>query len=223
MLCISIFEPTIQRMLEVSEPYDFVEYRLDALGNLELGGNEIYPLYQTGKKTITTFRANQFINNDMRKCHLELAVDYGSNYIDYDIGSPSEHIKALREYSRHTKTKLIISYHNFNETPDITTFNEIIKNALDEGADIVKIATFANDIRDNLRLLTLLNEHKNIVVIGMGVKGKLTRFLGPLLGAPFTFAAPNDGNKTAPGQMTKQEFEEKLCIFNEFTGNRNVR
>jgi 3-dehydroquinate dehydratase len=39
----------------------------------------------------------------------------------------------------------------------------------------------------------------------MGENGKVSRLLSPLFGAFFTFASLEQGNETAPGQMTIQD------------------
>jgi 3-dehydroquinate dehydratase len=44
-----------------------------------------------------------------------------------------------------------------------------------------------------------------MVIIGMGKLGVVTRIAAPLLGAEFTFAAPETGKETAPGQISKDK------------------
>jgi 3-dehydroquinate dehydratase-1 len=73
-----------------------------------------------------------------------------------------------------------------------------------EGADIVKIATTVQNKADAARILSLYEHYQSLVALGMGDEGKITRIASPLLGAPFTFAAPNT-SKTASGQMTDVE------------------
>ncbi len=44
-----------------------------------------------------------------------------------------------------------------------------------------------------------------MVIIGMGEKGVISRIAAPMLGAEFTFAAPEAGKETAPGQISKDK------------------
>ena len=53
-------------------------------------------------------------------------------------------------------TKIIVSAHNFKDTPSDGDLEAIMKKMWTAGADIVKIATTAKDITDCARVLTLL-------------------------------------------------------------------
>ena len=68
--------------------------------------------------------------------------------------------------------------------------------------DIIKIATNVINDNDNIELVKLLiNKDKDIIVLGMGEKGKITRIISPLLGGYLTFASV-DGNISASGQIS---------------------
>jgi 3-dehydroquinate dehydratase type I len=103
--------------------------------------------------------------------------------------------------------KRIISYHNFTETPDNPTLNNIINRATSMGADCIKIAVTARTPEDCSRVMALYSQHSRIIAFAMGEIGKITRIAAPLLGAPFTFAAPNETSLTAPGQLTATQME----------------
>jgi 3-dehydroquinate dehydratase/shikimate dehydrogenase len=53
-------------------------------------------------------------------------------------------------------TKVILSSHNFNETPSAAELQAKAEAMREAGADIVKIATMANDISDAATVLSLL-------------------------------------------------------------------
>ena len=53
-------------------------------------------------------------------------------------------------------TKVILSSHNFTSTPDAASLKAQAKKMHEAGADIVKIATMANDISDAANMLGLL-------------------------------------------------------------------
>ena len=71
------------------------------------------------------------------------------------------------------------------------------------GADVVKLACQVNEPADNIRLLSLYDKEEQLVIVGMGPLGVITRIAGPLLGALFTYAAPKKEMETATGQLTK--------------------
>jgi 3-dehydroquinate dehydratase-1 len=87
-------------------------------------------------------------------------------------------------------------------------------------ADIVKIATFANDMTDSLRMLHLLSKispKQKAILICMGRKGRITRTAGHLFGNYLMYAPLSLREKTADGQITAKELKEiqtlipKLC------------
>jgi 3-dehydroquinate dehydratase-1 len=106
---------------------------------------------------------------------------------------------------------LVVSFHDFDATPPLATLENIVDQAKARGADIVKIATNIRDA-DDIRVLSSLlvsRAGKDLVVIGMGGKGVITRVLFPALGSLMTFAAAL-GHHTAPGQLPYQDMFETL-------------
>lgn len=95
----------------------------------------------------------------------------------------------------------VVSYHNFEETPPVSELTALIDEAKSIGADIVKIAAQVQGKQDvqDLARVTLENAAKNIIIIGMGSEGLVTRFFFPALGSLITFAYV--GRPTAPGQL----------------------
>lgn len=55
-------------------------------------------------------------------------------------------------------TKIILSSHNFKETPPAEELHARAAAMRESGADIVKIATMANDITDAATVLSLLQQ-----------------------------------------------------------------
>jgi 3-dehydroquinate dehydratase len=52
----------------------------------------------------------------------------------------------------------------------------------------------------------------------MGPKGRLVRAVAPLLGSPFTYAAPNRGKATAPGQPRARELANAIAALRRAAG-----
>ena len=71
--------------------------------------------------------------------------------------------------------------------------------------DFVKVVSTARTLADNLAVLKLIEDRSlssHVVGIAMGEEGLLSRVLGPRAGAAFTFASADDGEETAPGQVS---------------------
>lgn len=132
-------------------------------------------------------------SEEARLLVLRTAIVEGADYVDLE-----DDIAA--EVPRFGTTKRIISHHDFHKTPaDLAGLHRRL-SGLD--ADIVKIATMANQSTDTLRMLKLMHA-ATIPTIGlcMGDIGTPSRVLAGRFGAPFTYATFNDDRVLAPGQI----------------------
>jgi len=131
---------------------------------------------------------------------LRSAIVEGVDYVDLE-----DDIATL--IPRYGKTKRIISYHNFRETPE--NLREIHDRLSKMDPDIVKIATMAHSPHDNLRMLRMVRESKTPTIgLCMGEVGTPTRVLCGKFGAPFTFATFHAERMLAPGQLTFKQMLE---------------
>jgi 3-dehydroquinate dehydratase/shikimate dehydrogenase len=129
-----------------------------------------------------------------RQLLIRTAIAEGVDYIDLE-----EDIAA--NIPRFGKTKRIVSYHNFQETPD--DLEAIHARLAGLNADVVKIATMAHSPQDNLRMLRLIKNAKvPTTAFCMGEIGTPSRILIGKFGAPFTYATFHIERTMAPGQLT---------------------
>ena len=136
---------------------------------------------------------------------LQVAQELSPAYLDLDHDTPKEFIEEISH--QFPKIKLILSYHNFTETPsDLEALLERLKEV---PADLYKIACRANSTADSLRMLHFAKKHAPLLAICMGEKGQITRILGPLVGAPWTYAADQ---KPFFGQLPIQELASTYAI-----------
>jgi 3-dehydroquinate dehydratase/shikimate dehydrogenase len=134
---------------------------------------------------------------DARLTALRSAIVAGVEYVDLEDD-------IARTIPRYGKTKRIISYHNFDETPE--NLEEIHARLCKLDADVVKIVTMAKSHFDNIRMLQLVSRSKTPTAgFCMGDLGLLTRVLCCRYGSPFTYCTFNADRELAPGQMTFQE------------------
>jgi 3-dehydroquinate dehydratase/shikimate dehydrogenase len=135
-----------------------------------------------------------------RQLILRTAIAEGVEYIDLE-----EDIAG--DIPRFGRTKRIISYHNFRETPaDLQALHDRMSQ-LDP--DVIKIATLANHPQDNLRMFRLVAQSRIPTVgICMGDIGTPSRILAGKFGSPFTYAAFHTDRTLAPGQLSFEEMKE---------------
>ena len=166
----------------------------------QLSEDQIRQLFSLRKKLIATCRPCEDKEED-RITKLKTAVEAGTDYIDIEFESSDKYRKDLISFAHKFNCDVIISYHNFVCTPDIASLRAIVDESFKKGADVVKIATMVRTNTDNASILSLYNIPGRVVAIGMGNLGKITRIIGPFLGAEFTYAAMDEGIETAPGQI----------------------
>ncbi len=131
---------------------------------------------------------------------LRSAIVEGVDYVDLE-----EDIAG--DIPRFGKTKRIVSYHNFDETPE--NLREIHDRCCESDPDIVKIVTMANSPRDNIRMLQLIGESEiPTVAFCMGEMGIPSRILAGKFGAPFTYASFHQERAMAPGQFSYVQMKE---------------
>ncbi len=210
MICVAISDPDIDNCINTLNTVEMAEIRLDLTGFSEL---EIKKTFAYPTPTIATCRPNE-IGTKKQAETLSMAIEAGANMVDIEIESDISTKKSLIEKAKEHGCKVIISYHNFENTPERDFLHDIAQKCYDEGADIAKLATMVNYNKDNANLLSLYSIEKPIVALGMGDKGKITRIISPLLGAAFTFAAMDSGKPTAPGQIKYSKIKELLQSIN---------
>ena len=133
---------------------------------------------------------------------LRQAIVDGVDYVDLE----EDVAKAIRRYG---KTKRIVSYHDFRQTPEDLSSIHARLAALD--ADVVKLATMANSPHDNLRMMQLVHS-ANVPTIGicMGDLGTPSRILCRRFGSPFTYASFHHERLLAPGQLS---FDQMVNVY----------
>ena len=186
-----------------------VELRADLLN---FTTEQYKSLFGLKSKIVFTCRP-QGIDPEYRKSLFHLAAENKVDYIDLEIESYEPDMEWLSGLCRKNKTDLILSYHNYIETPGIDELTAILKKFYKLGADVAKIATLVKNDEDLLNLLLLYRKQGRKVVLGMGEKGILTRVAALILGAEFSFAAPGKERGTAPGQLTVSDMNELVKIM----------
>jgi 3-dehydroquinate dehydratase/shikimate dehydrogenase len=221
-ICISLCEPTVAA-LEVAiasavKNSDLIEVRLDCLDPLELehGANSITKLLQEALcESILTYRpaeqgGRRVLDDETRQAFWSAAIFSGSFYdVELDLAkrfSSNESPGSLPiDWSR-----TICSHHDFAGVP--AQLDQLFERLAETPARVLKIAVQADDATDCLPMFHLLErartEGREMIALAMGPSGLPTRILGPSRGAFLTYASPESGCETAPGQITARELKE---------------
>ena len=199
LLCVSLMPETTEEALasldRVAGRADLAEIRLDAMQTFDLDRLLAAPPCPI----IVTFRPAREGGlyhgpEDDRLQTLRRAARLGARYIDV------EH-DAVHGLGDVPPERVIVSYHNFDSTPE--DLAGLHYRMAQSGAGTVKVAVTARHILDTVPVLRLLQGATvPTVALSMGERGVLTRILAPKFGALFTYAADDTGPEAAPGQLT---------------------
>lgn len=189
---------------------DVVELRLDYLREVDFE-KLISVIRSIPCQTLLTFRPKKQggksdANLEERLQFWSKAKSLPASFFDFEL----DLAQALKDEKEINWQRVIVSHHDFEKTPDdLETLYERMSNT---PARIIKIATQANDIADCLAHFRLLErakkEGRELIPIAMGEAGKITRILAPSRGAFLTYAALDEAQANAPGQITAKDLRE---------------
>lgn len=144
---------------------------------------------------------------------LRTAIADGVDYVDLEMD-------VAGKIPRYGSTKRIVSYHNFQQTPD--NLPEIHEQMLGLDPDVIKIATMAHSPTDNLQVLRLCRDSKiPTAAFCMGEMGTPSRILCGRFGSPFTYATFSSERRLAPGMLSFQEMRN-LYRYGEIKSDTEV-
>jgi len=113
----------------------------------------------------------------------------------------------LTKYLKSTKTKLLVSWHDFKKTPNATELKKKIVQ-MSKFSNNVKIVSTAKTTDDANRMLELYAKKgkNNLISFAMGDMGRISRILCLYLGSPYTYVSL--GKAVAPGQFSVDEVKK---------------
>lgn len=161
------------------------------------------------------------LSADIRMEILAKAVKLGVDFIDYEYENfkHSDFAGVIKKnLAENSKTKLIISAHNFkNKFENLSQIYEQIFTLCP--AAIAKTAYQANHINDCFEAFDILKKHgKKTIAICMGQAGIISRIIAKKLDAFMTFASIENNAATAPGQLTIEQMKSyRFDIINSET------
>ena len=214
-LCIPIVETTVGKALiaikEANRWADLIELRLDYLKEVKLS-----PIFENRQKPfIVTNRRREeggkYRGEERKRLSvLQEAIGLGADYIDVELAAERSSVQSLIRNKK--ETQVILSFHDFQETPSLKELRRLFGQMIRLGADVIKIVPFARSWEDNLSILSLIpfakEKKQKIVAFCMGEKGKISRIISPFLGAAWTYASLNKSMASAPGQLTVRELKD---------------
>lgn len=209
-ICVSIAENDLSQALDLAAESgllaDVLEIRLDALKVPEFTPfMGLLPNVQLLFTCRPEWEGGGFRGSEEARIELLAAAATGAAYVDIELRTAEGLRTSLIKRARQSGAKVIVSWHDFKTTASRQALESILQEQCRSGADLGKIVTTPRDFRDVLRLMSLQELAAEIgfplCAFCMGEIGAISRIATLELGGAMTYAAPNGGRATAPGQL----------------------
>ena len=230
-ICIPLTSISTDKILteinELKSDFDLVELRIDFFENVD-NFSKVKELLVKIRESYTkallfTFRTKKeggvcemseenyfgLINNAISSGLIDL--------VDIELFRDEDKLKKSVELAKKNQVKVIMSNHDFLNTPSKDEIVNRLVAMQEKGADISKIAVMPNSEEDVLTLLSATLDIKNrygfpCITMSMSKLGVITRISGQLFGSCMTFAAVK--NISAPGQICAKKTREIINLLN---------
>ena len=210
MICVSISQ-LLQLNQAIASGAELIELRLDLIRE---DPAHIYQSIPDRVNTIATCRPGAYDDSERIQV-LKECMNLGATYIDIEVDSSDSDLKIISSHAQKCGSRMIVSYHNFEQAPERNQLESMLHRCYNRGGEIAKIAVQVSYIQDLRNLLSLYDLPGKKVVIGMGDLGRITRVMGPYLGAEFTFASLDKEGETAPGQLSMKQLIDIYKVIEE--------
>jgi 3-dehydroquinate dehydratase-1 len=207
---------------------DLLEWRIDAFDQLEAVDDCLQALQavrtatasvpliftcridrEGGIHKITQQNRLDLITASMRSGMLDI--------VDIELCNEASFIQTVLDAAHAHDVKVMLSYHDFEKTPEKDVILDRLVRAQESGAHIAKVAVTPKNYDDVLVLLdaTLRARTESLqipmVTISMGPEGLVSRLAGGLFGSDITFAIGKSAS--APGQIPIKELRAAMAVL----------
>ena len=215
--CASVAEKTPKRLKQTLtnalKKSAYAEIRFDFL-NQNLVPEALQLIKKDLKKCVGTLRpiseGGNFSGSEKNRISiLKLIAEYNPFLLDVEFNTLRKN-KNLSRYIKNTGTKILVSWHDFKQTPDISVLKKKLLQ-MKKFSNNVKVVTMAKSTNDASRVLSLYSDvDVKLIAFSMGNYGKISRLLCLLLGSPYTYVSL--GKAIAQGQFSVDEVKSIFMI-----------
>ena len=235
-ICVPIVGPTVEDILSqmqeaVQAKVDFIELRPDMwMKDSHISEEEYIPtIINLVKQVHSSYGAMPMlftwrtlaeggetsIRSETYGYLLQAIVDQGLvQAIDVELFAYTDAIGHSIKQAYQQGIQTVMSYHNFQSTPDIETLHVYAERMVSVGAQVIKFALMPSTNDDVLSVLRLTKELTERypelprITMSMGQLGQMTRTCGNVFGNCLTFGTL--GQASAPGQVDVSILQQLL-------------
>lgn len=145
-----------------------------------------------------------------------------ADLVDFEMNSNPADIAQVRAAAREQGMGLILSFHNFQQTPPQHAICQRFAQAQQLGADVAKVAVMPQRLEDVLAVLGATLESSQaldipLISMSMGGYGAITRLFGGVFGSAMSFAV--GATASAPGQVPIEDMNAITTLLRKAMGN----
>lgn len=233
LICLPLVGETRAEVLQEAKELialqpDLLEWRIDAYEKVENVGDCLSTLKGLREimgeiPLIFTCRIEleggfKKIAQEKRLGLITAAIESGNiDIVDIELCNEEGFVQSINLKAKANNVKLVLSHHNFTETPSEPFIYAKLVEAQTAGADISKLAAMPKNHGDVLTLLGATNKARNeavqipIVTMSMGPEGAVSRLAGGLFGSDITFAVGLQ--ESAPGQIPIKDLKTGMDLL----------
>ena len=216
--CASVAEKTPKKLKQTItkalKKSDYAEIRFDFL-NPNLVPDALQQIKKDLRKCVCTLRpvseGGKFSGSEKNRISImKLIAEYNPFLLDIEFNTLRKN-KMLQRYLKSTGTDILVSWHSFKHTPNISVMQKKLSE-MKKFSKNIKMVTMAKTISDGSRILSLYKNSKGVKLIAfsMGNFGRMSRLLCLLLGSPYTYVSL--GKAVAPGQFSIDEVKKIINL-----------
>ena len=154
---------------------------------------------------------------ELKTLLIEIAQAHAADLIDveyFSFENPARLITRLQERG----ALVVLSHHDFVETPKRAVMRTLLSSMTEQDADIIKLAVMPVSMQDVSNLLSVTawfsEEYPGlpIITMSMGSMGAISRVGGFCFGSCMTFASDGDA-ASAPGQIPYEDVKNIINLL----------
>lgn len=234
--CIPIISKNREQLIQdvsqvVAHKPDIIEWRIDWFDRLDDTDYVVAALKEivsilNGIPILLTFRhiSEGGAKEEPQQVRLNViraACETGLiDVVDVEQANPPEFVEQVKSIVRANNVKLVISTHNFSETPSEEEILDRIKKSREMGADIAKVCYLPKNFSDVLNVARATYRARAgeclipLITVSMGDLGGITRVMGREIGSDLSFLSA--AGASGPGQMNIEDYRVmKKIITNQ--------
>ncbi len=212
--CYSIIrdDPAYIRAVVGSVEQCHVELRLDSCS---LSAGEMRSLSEMPRKCRLLAACHIGRKNPQEAAALLMnAIEAGFEMVDIPIGMPDKESAELVAAAKRRKCTVIVSYHNFDTTPQRKDLRAIVFACYRKGGDIAKVVCRAENQAEERRLTGLYSffpRTSRLIAFAMGEQWSGSREEAVRNGSPLNYVALTRRERSAEGQTTRYDCLPPRC------------